>query len=169
MKKITILLMAFYTFNTMNAAISADAQQLVEDSKKVEKNTEAQVFPLPYPCSGNVTIVEHFGKHEISGSKNTTVNNKGIVLKTEKESTVLSVHDGMVSAVFVFADKYSIIVRHGEYLSVYSGMEQVSVKKGQQVSNLQPLGNMGESQFLNFQWRKGTLALNPEEWLTRRD
>lgn len=103
MKKITILLMAFYTFNTMNAAISADAQQLVEDSIKVEKNTEAQVFPLPYPCSGNVTIVEHFGKHEISGSKNTTVNNKGIVLKTEKESTVLSVHDGVVSAVFVFA------------------------------------------------------------------
>lgn len=169
MKKITILLMAFYTFNTMNAAISTNNQQLVEDSLKAEQNTTRQVFPLPYPCSGNVTIVEHFGKHEIPGSNSTTVNNKGIVLKTEKESTVWSAHDGVVSAVFVFADKYSIIVRHGEYLSVYSGMEQVSVKKGQKVSELQPLGNMGGSQLLNFQWRKGTDPLNPEEWLTKCD
>lgn len=88
----------------------------------------------------------------------------------EKESAVQAVHDGIVSAVFVFDTKYNVIIRHGEYLSIYSGMNSVTVKKGQMVSKFHPLGNIESNQFLYFQWRKGTQALNPEDWfLEHRD
>lgn len=164
MKKISILLIAFCTYYNVNATISNEYSVLAEDSVNVEHSDSILEHSLPYPCTGKMSIVEHFGEKEVPNLQDTKVNNKGVVLNTEKESTVHSVHNGIVSAVFVFADKYTIIVRHGEYLSVYSGMEQVSVKKGQKVTELQPLGNMGANQYLNFQWRKGTKALNPEDW-----
>ena len=164
MKKITILLIAFCTYYNVNATISNEYSVLAEDSVNVEHSDSILEHSLPYPSTGKMSIVEHFGEQEVPNLQDTKVNNKGVMLNTEKESTVHSVHNGIVSAVFVFADKYTIIVRHGEYLSVYSGMEQVSVKKGQKVSELQPLGNMGANQYLNFQWRKGTKALNPEDW-----
>ena len=164
MKKITILLIAFCTYYNVNATISNEYSVLAEDSVNVEHSDTILEHSLPYPSIGKMSIVEHFGKQEVPNLQDTKVNNKGVMLNTEKESTVHSVHNGIVSAVFVFADKYTIIVRHGEYLSVYSGMEQVSVKKGQKVTELQPIGNMGANQYLNFQWRKGTKALNPEDW-----
>lgn len=170
MKKISILLIAFYTLNVTNGSLFAEDMVYPEDSICVDSGDSIFKHSLHYPYSGNVTIVEHFGERKIPDLQETNIINKGVVFIIEKESTVQAVHDGIVSAVFVLDNKYNVIIRHGEYLSVYSGMNSVSVKKGQMVLKLQSLGTVGTNQFLYFQWRKGTQALNPEDWfLEHRD
>lgn len=78
-----------------------------------------------------------------------------------------SVSDGIVSAVFVYAGKYSVIIRHGEFLSVYSGLENVTVKRDQKVSALHPIGKVSEENLLGFQWRKDNNPINPEKLFCR--
>ncbi len=65
-----------------------------------------------------------------------------------------------------------IIIRHGEFLSVYSNLDQVYVKIGEKVSTKQKIGtiftNKTDSKTeLHFEvWQSKTL-LNPEIWLAK--
>ena len=61
------------------------------------------------------------------------------------------------------------MLRHGNYISVYSGLSSVTVSKGQRVSTRQPLGTVGKNTdgryVLHFQLRNGSAGLNPEVWV----
>jgi murein hydrolase activator len=65
-----------------------------------------------------------------------------------------------------------VIIRHGEFLTVYSNLDKVYVKLGDKVGTKQAIGtiytNKAESKTeLHFEvWQSKTL-LNPEEWLAR--
>lgn len=67
----------------------------------------------------------------------------------------------------------AVIIRHGQYLTVYSNLVNVAVKKGDAVSVRQNLGtvftdaNDGHKTILKFQIWKESQKLNPEEWLAR--
>ena len=66
-------------------------------------------------------------------------------------------------------DLVEVIVRHGEYFTVYTGLKEISVKKGQHVTTNQEIGKVlsnsdGISE-LRFQIRKNFDALDPQEWL----
>lgn len=65
----------------------------------------------------------------------------------------------------------SVIVRHGNYLTVYSNLSQVYVKAGDRVSTRQAIGRIysdpedGNSTILHFQLWKEKTKLNPQPWL----
>lgn len=82
-------------------------------------------------------------------------------------ATVRAVFDGEVSAVFGFGDTKVVMVRHGQFISVYCNLKSVDVRRGQKVSVRQSLGRVGADKILQFQLRKGTAKLNPESWLGR--
>ena len=118
---------------------------------------------LPMPLSGR--IVSHFGQYNVAGMSNIRLNNDGINIKGAPGSAVRSVFMGEVSGVFMAGGMSVVMVRHGIYISVYANLGSVSVGKGQKVGTGQTIGTVGRSGILQFQLRKETAKLNPEQWL----
>ncbi len=99
------------------------------------------------------------------------VKNNGIDITTERGSAVKSVFFGKVSRVMSFQNLNKVvIIRHGEYLTVYSNLADVSVRDGQEVSARQIIGRVftsAEDQRteLHFEIWRGKVIQNPEGWL----
>lgn len=124
---------------------------------------------LPMPITGSYNVIGHYGKYTVAGLKNVTLNNRGIDIRGQQGCSARSIFDGQVSSVFQYAGFYTVMLRHGSYISVYSGLSSVSVTKGQKVSTREPLGKVGKNAdgkyVLHFQLRNGSTGLNPELWV----
>ncbi|MCD8237539.1 MAG: peptidoglycan DD-metalloendopeptidase family protein [Prevotellaceae bacterium] len=124
---------------------------------------------LPMPITGSYSIVGHYGKYTVSGLKNVQLDNKGIDIRGQQGAAARAIFDGEVSSVFQYGTSYIVMLRHGSYISVYSGLSSVNVKKGQKVSTKQTLGSIGKdangNTVLHFQLRKESTRLNPEQWV----
>lgn len=127
---------------------------------------------LPYPISGNYTIVSRFGTHQHSQWQVTTSSN-GIDIQSQAGAQAKAVFNGEVSRVVAFPGYNNcIIIRHGNYYTFYGNIQNVSVRQGDKVATGQSLGEVytdpdkGTSQ-LHFQLWQGTNKQNPEPWLRR--
>ena len=120
---------------------------------------------FPKPVSG--VVVEGFGSHKYG---NITVYNPGINIKASPGAAVHAVFDGEVSNVVFIVNSYTIIVRHGEYFSIYSKLKSASVAKGQKVTTRQAIGIVAtdpseKTTELQFQIWKGGTPVNPSSWV----
>jgi septal ring factor EnvC (AmiA/AmiB activator) len=128
---------------------------------------------LPWPCDRGF-ISGTFGEHPHPVLDRVKVKNNGIDITTEPGSSVKAVFNGKVSKIMSFPNLNNvIIVRHGEYLTVYSNLEQVMVKEGQEVITKQNIGrvhtNADEQKTeLHFEIWKGKTIQDPEIWLAGR-
>lgn len=128
---------------------------------------------LSMPITGSYIIVSHYGQYAVEGMHNVKLDNKGIDIQGTPGACARAVYDGEVSAVFQMNGLVNILVRHGEYISVYCNLASASVHQGQQVSSRQTLGRVfsdssdGNRTVLHFQLRKERAKLNPEQWLRR--
>jgi murein hydrolase activator len=136
-----------------------------------EKNKGA----LPWPVSAGV-IVSHFGTSSHPSLEQVTVQNNGVDFSTNQGAQALAVFAGTVSSIFEIPGAgLNIIITHGSYKTVYSGLVNVSVKQGDKVSIKQTIGQIGhdgEDYTLHFEvWKVGAStgnALNPETWIKKR-
>ena len=120
------------------------------------------------PITGSYQIVHRFGTNHVDDVKgHVTLDKKGIDIKAQPGSPVRCIFDGEVSAVFGYAGTTVVIIRHGNYLSVYCDLASVSVSRGQKVSAHQTIGRLGSEGLMQFQLRRGNEKLNPEGWLSR--
>lgn len=123
---------------------------------------------FPWPVSGFVS--QKFGRQDHPVLKGIVLQNDGINIQTKQEEKVKCIFEGEVRAVaFIPSIGTSVIISHGEYFTVYSGLKEVVVKKGQKVALNQEIGQVhintdGVSE-LRFQIRKNTVALDPQAWL----
>jgi septal ring factor EnvC (AmiA/AmiB activator) len=123
---------------------------------------------LPWPVS-NGMVIEDFGNHTIG--RNVTVENNGVDIKTAPGSQVRAVFAGEVAAVQNISGSYAVLIRHGEYFTVYSNLKSVSVSRGQKVTLKQSIGVVitdpidGTTE-VHFEVRKGATPLNPSSWLS---
>lgn len=127
---------------------------------------------LPYPVTGRYTVVATFGEQQHSELKYVRTSNSGIDIQTTPGADARAVFNGVVTRVFVVPGyNNSVIVRHGNYLTVYSNLSQVYVKAGDVVSTRQALGKIyadpeeGQATILHFQLWKEKTKLNPLPWL----
>lgn len=126
---------------------------------------------FPWPVEGFVSLGFGTQKHPVL--RNIMLKNNGINIQTTANQKVKAIFNGEVSRVaFVPLLGNTVIVKHGEYLTVYTGLKEVSVKRGQKVSIGEVLGTVltnsdGVSE-LKFRLRKRTQALDPEQWLVRK-
>ena len=123
---------------------------------------------FPWPVSGFVS--QKFGRQQHPVLKNIVIQNDGVNIQTKQGEEVRSIFNGVVSAVaFTPGMGNTIIVKHGDYFTVYTGLKDISVKQGQRVTTNQELGKVlsnGEGiSELRFQIRKNFDALDPQEWL----
>jgi len=126
---------------------------------------------LPFPLQGNYRIVGYFGVHPHKELSNIVTNNNGIDIETNPGNEARSVFKGVVSRIFTFPGyNNSIIVRHGNYLTLYSNIDQVYVKQGDNVTTGQTLGkiytdNEKGSTLLHFEMRQDQTKLDPLDWI----
>lgn len=122
---------------------------------------------LPSPVD-NATIIQRYGARKYG---NVTVYNDGINLKTQTGATVRSVFSGEVIKIVHLFNSYTVMIRHGEYFSVYSGLKNASVSEGQKVGVKQALGTVANNDEgtaeLQFQIWKGGSPVNPTSWIAR--
>ena len=127
---------------------------------------------LPYPVSGKYTVVSTFGEQQHQELKYVRTNNSGIDIQVNPGSDARAVFNGEVTRVFVVPGfNNSVIVRHGNYLTVYSNLSQVYVKAGDRVNTGQAVGRIftdtedGNATILHFQLWKEKTKLDPKPWL----
>lgn len=123
---------------------------------------------LPWPVERGA-LGSGFGVQAHAYLKNVSVRNDGIDILAPGGAPVRAVFKGTVTGVFpVQGFSNVVIIRHGEYLTVYANLDKVTVSKGTAVSARQTLGYLpsGEGHVsMNFQIRRGTEPLNPLSWL----
>lgn len=144
-----------------------EALKVPTEDMRISGSFESNRGRLPMPITGGYRIVSHFGQYNVEGLRNVTLDNKGINIQGEHGAQARSIFDGEVSAVFGFGGTMVVMVRHGSYISVYCNLSSVNVARGQKVTTRQVLGRVGQDAILQFQLRKGTAKLNPEQWLRR--
>ena len=145
---------------------------LTPEQRLIGDNFAQNKSRLPWPVERGI-ITEHFGIHRHPVLSNVRIENNGINIATEAGSKVRSVFNGEVSRVFgISGGNTAVIIRHGKYLSVYSNLQDVVVKKGDKVSAKQTIGTVffdkeGNKSVLKFQIWFENKKLNPEVWIGR--
>lgn len=126
---------------------------------------------LPVPVSGAYMVVSHYGQYSVEGLKNVKLDNKGIDIRGKSGAVARTIFDGEVSAVFQYNGLVGVLVRHGNYISVYCNLSSASVSKGDKVKTKDTIGKIytddSGNTVLHFQLRKETTKLNPETWLNK--
>lgn len=147
---------------------------MTQAEQKLSSNFAGNRGRLPAPVNRKYTIVSYFGEQQHQELKYVRTNNNGIDLQVTPGTDAQAVFNGVVTRVFVVPGyNNSVIVRHGNYLTVYSNLSQVYVKQGDKVSTRQALGKVftdtedGNSTILHFQLWKEKTKLNPAPWITR--
>jgi septal ring factor EnvC (AmiA/AmiB activator) len=125
---------------------------------------------LPWP-SGHGVVTSTFGEHPHPVLKYVKVDNKGIDIMVSEGTEVKAVFDGTISRIVAIPNLNKVVmIRHGEYLTVYTNLGDVFVSDGTAVSTGQVIGKAyfdkdeGKSE-INFQVWHGKTIEDPQQWL----
>lgn len=169
----------------LNDAILKAISAETESEKKPGKNFVETLLPLtnsfkgnkgkiPWPLpSHNGTITRKFGLQTL-GESNVKVKSNGIDITTLRGQQARAVFEGTVSSVMkVPLYGTMVIVRHGNFRTVYANLTNIQVEKGETVRMLQPLGTCitnsttGETK-IHFEIYQDKAPLDPEKWIMKR-
>lgn len=127
---------------------------------------------LPWPLERGI-ISSTFGEHAHPVLKGVKTKNNGIDILTQENSDARTIFAGEVTRVMSIPNyNYVIMIRHGEFLSVYSNLSEVFVNKGDKVETKQQIGKIhtdskDSKTELHFELWQGKTILNPETWLAK--
>lgn len=156
----------------INKEVKKTKNSLTKEEKLLAGGFEKNKGRLPWPTEKGF-ISGKFGVQQHPTLAHVEVNNRGVYIQTTSGSNARAVFEGEVSAIFVSDGRNVVIIKHGNYRTVYSNLTTLYVKTGDKVTAKQKIGkiytdpendNLTE---LFFQLRKDTEILNPELWLTK--
>lgn len=134
---------------------------------------ESNKGKLPWPSDKGI-ISGTFGEHRHPVLKKVKTKNNGIDILTGEEGLARSVFDGeIVSVNTITSTNKAVIIRHGEYFTVYSNLSEIYVKRGDKVTTMQSIGKIytnGDDRKteLHFEIWKGKSLLNPSSWIINK-
>ena len=156
-------------------------QKIIKDELKRQRNAARQknsstensnISEYELTPEG-VALAQNFGLNTVPGTSGVSIKNPGVDIGTPKGSLVRSVFNGEVSTVVrIPGANRVVLIRHGNYFTVYSNLEDVYVKMGDEVDILDEIGSVasdaetGEST-LHFELWKNTTNQDPKPWLNR--
>lgn len=153
------------------SASSSSGSWLTANDRKLNGTFLQNKGRLPVPITGQYRISGRFGRYNVPGLKNVTLDNKGVNYVGKPGARARCIFDGEVTAVFQFSGSKNVLVRHGSYISVYCNLSSVIVRKGQKLKARDLIGTVQADEsgncILHFQLRKETTKLNPEAWIGR--
>jgi len=152
---------------------SAYVDMMTKEETLTSGNFAANKVHLPWPVEKGF-IRGHFGVQPHPVLKLVTINNKGIYIQAPRNSDARAIFEGVVTQKFsVPGSNSAIMIRHGNYRTVYANLTTIYVKVGDHVSARQKIGkifvddeNDGKTELYMMIWLDKTL-LNPEQWLSK--
>ncbi len=157
---------------TTTPAPKEKGMALTPSEKTLSTNFVNNKGKLPWPVERGV-ISSSYGKHASVVSDKVTVTNNGIDIATTEGAKARAVFDGEVTSVTKLTGANTVvIIRHGEYFTVYSNLENVTVKRGDKVKTKQNIGTVhtnkteGKTE-LHFELLKEQNRQNPANWLSK--
>ena len=148
---------------------TVDKFNMNTEDRQLSDSFEKNKGILPMPITGPYVVVGRYGQYAVT--KNVRLDNKGIDIRGKAGAKARAIFDGEVSAIFKYNGLNNVLVRHGNYISVYCNLSSVSVSKGKKVKTKDEIGTIHKdasgNAVLHFQLRKETTKLNPEVWLGR--
>ncbi len=145
---------------------------LTPEMALISKNFEGNKGKLPWPVERG-TITERFGKHPHPVLKDVIIENNGINIATAEGSAVRAIFDGeVVNIIFNPAFQKGVIIKHGEYYSVYTNISEVTVKAGDKITTKQKIGTAWEDPEegkteVHLEIWKNTVILDPSLWISK--
>ncbi len=128
---------------------------------------------LPWPVDRGI-ITERFGVHNHPTFSNLVIQSNGIDISTDPDAPVKAIFEGEVVGIqYVPGSQYMVIVRHGDYFTVYSNLKETTVQRGDRVKSGQRLGTSAtdpqtNSTEMSLQIWHNKTRLDPEKWLRPR-
>ena len=144
---------------------------LTKEEKALSTSFAGNQGKLPWPVA-KCAKIRDFGTYAHPDVPSVTMQNNGIDLATEAGAAVRAVFQGEVTSVLEYVGTKIVIIKHGEYMTVYQNLGSVSVKKGDKVTTKQTIGTVARNTSsntyeLHFELWKNTTHLNPSNWLAR--
>lgn len=152
---------------------TADMFALTPEERILSNNFAENRGKLMWPVERGI-ITSSFGEQPHPVLRGIRINNNGVEISTTQGARARAIFDGVVSRVIsIPGGYYAVILRHGEYLTVYSNLSEVYVKNGDRVNMRQELGLVATEPReaktqVNLQIWKGNDKLNPEHWIARQ-
>ncbi len=145
---------------------------LTAEAKELASKFTANRGKLPWPVlKGYVST--YYGKQPHPIVKTATIQSNGVRITTNNGSKARAVFDGTVLAIQVMSgNKKAVLIQHGNYITVYKNLEQVFVKKGDNVTTKQEIGTIFTDKItgktiLGFVLSKNADTENPRNWIYR--
>ncbi|EFR35431.1 murein hydrolase activator EnvC family protein [Porphyromonas asaccharolytica] len=152
-------------------AETKDGYAMDAAERKLASSFAANKGQLPPPVKGRYRVIRRFGLQQHDDLAMVQTRNGGIDIQVARGTEAVAIFDGVVSKVFVVPGYHnSIIIRHGNYLTVYANLQNVSVRAGQKVKTGQVLGTVasddgGQYGVMQFQVWHERNKLNPQAWI----
>ena len=144
--------------------------QLTPEAKLLADNFISNKGRLPWPLEKGI-VVQAFGRQRHPVVKTTIIQSNGVVIATEPLAQVRAVFEGEVMSVIVIkGSNPSVLIRHGNFITLYTNLAKLYVKKGEKVNAKQAIGEVftnqqtGKTQ-LQFGIFNNVKALNPKDWV----
>ena len=157
-----------------NEAKKSKIIDLTSEEFELTNNFVENKGKLPWPSEKGI-ISGTFGEHKHPVLKKVKIRNNGVDILTNKGEMVRAIFNGTVISVRAISNtNTAIIIRHGEYFTVYSNLNKVFVKRGDKVQSKQEIGtvftNPSDSKTeLHFEIWKGRSLLNPIYWIVNKN
>ncbi len=154
------------------ASSSSGTYQLTPAEKLISTNFGNNKGALPWPVERGV-IVSSYGKHPHPVLGGVTIENAGVDIATAQGTQVRAIFEGEVRRVFTLPGaQNAVIIRHGNYLSVYTHLSKAFVKKGDKVETKQAIGEVYTDKeenktIVHIEIWKENLKMNPAQWLAK--
>ena len=156
--------------NRISGKKSREIFQLTPEAKLIAENFQENKGRLPWPLEKGV-VTQGFGRQRHPVVKTTIIQSNGVTISTEPFAKVRAVFEGEVMSVIIIkGSNPSVLIRHGSYITLYTNLSKLYVKKGEKVSSKQIIGEVftnqqtGRTQ-LQFGIFNNIKALNPKDWV----
>ena len=155
-----------------NKNSSLSTFSLTPEAKALAESFSKNKGKLPWPVERGV-IIQKFGLQSHPVVKTTKIKSNGIVIATTKNANIRSVFNGKVLSILKFkGSNLTVLIQHGNYISVYKNLSKVYVNKGQNVESFDIIGEVFSSNSeskttLQFSIFNNTTALDPYLWIAK--
>lgn len=160
------------TKNVITKPAKTDEFALTAEDKALAASFTSNKGKLPWPVEKGM-VIKSFGTHQHPQFPNVTTNNSGVEIASADNASVRSIFEGQVMAIQIIKGANKVVfIQHGDYISVYSNLGTVSVKKGDKVSTKQSIGTVAKSPtegrtVLKFYIYQNKTKINPADWIYR--
>ncbi len=158
--------------NKESGSTARDVYKLTPEARALAVDFANNKGKLPWPVRSGI-VVRRFGSQPHPVVKTVTVNSNGVHIETEPGTKARAIFGGTVSEVqAVPGANRAVMVRHGDYLSIYNNLTKVQVKKGDVVSLGQDIGQVATNSSsgkttLYFMIYKNMDKLDPSDWILK--